>query len=133
MREKKAKDIIISGVEGCADTATALIDGKFTAGSLINGIYNAGGSLNEDDNNFLMKLLRLCDQNIKASSDKYGYGSDHRDYIMDLIEAYLKIYPDRVESFMFNNNNYLYFDSDVYVRPRNEKYFFDGKTPRADL
>ena len=51
--EQKAKDIINSGVEGCADTATVLIDGKFTAGSLINGIYNAGGSLNKMTTIFL--------------------------------------------------------------------------------
>lgn len=60
-----------------------------------------------------------------------GYWGDHWDYYMDLIEAYVQIYPDGEEALMYDNQ-LRYFFSTATVKPRSEKYVltltFDGKS-----
>ena len=98
------------------------------------------------------QLFSLCDQlkiNRTANNDDFinpilanakdlamavygsGYWADHWDYYLDMIEAYLAIYPDGEESLMYDNE-LRYFFSTATVRPRSEKYVldytFDGKS-----
>jgi hypothetical protein len=60
-----------------------------------------------------------------------GYWADHWDYYLDMIEAYLDIYPDQEETLMYENE-LRYFFSTATVRPRSQKYVldytFDGKS-----
>jgi hypothetical protein len=53
-----------------------------------------------------------------------GYWADHWDYYIDLIEAYIAIYPDGEEALMYDNE-LRYFFSTATVRPRSEKYVLD--------
>jgi hypothetical protein len=53
-----------------------------------------------------------------------GYWGDHWDYYIDLIEAYLGIFPDGEESLMYDNQ-LNYFFSTATVKPRSEKYIVD--------
>lgn len=121
-------------VEECVidkkDVVEKILEKSFTAGSLINGIYNNGVKLCVSDDEFLEKILKCCEQNFEASTDKYGNWSDHWDYLMDLIDCYLKVYPDRLKELLFDNCNYKYFDSDVFITPRDEKYYFNGEEAR---
>lgn len=107
-----------------------ILSSDFTAGSLINGIYNNKVKLNVNDDVFLERVLSNCEQNFEASTDKYGNWSDHWDYLLDLVDCYLRVYPDRFESLLFENTNYKYFDSDVFIIPRDKKYYFNGKEAR---
>jgi hypothetical protein len=52
---------------------------------------------------------------------KSGYWADHWDYYIDLIEAYLSIYPDVEEEVMYDTS-LRYFFSPAVVKPRAEKY-----------
>jgi hypothetical protein len=98
------------------------------------------------------QLFSLCDQlkiNRTKSNDEFinpiiahaedramavygqGYWADHWDYYLDMIEAYLAIYPDKEEELLYDNE-LRYFFSTATVRPRSEKYVldmtFDGKS-----
>lgn len=53
-----------------------------------------------------------------------GYWADHWDYYLDLIEAYLGVFPDGEESLMYDTT-LRYFFSTATVRPRSEKYVLD--------
>jgi hypothetical protein len=99
----------------------ALISGKFTPGKIINYIYNHNVKCNLSDEELLKELLALAYQNIEAEFGE-GYWTDHWTYNMDLIESYLKIYPDKLEELLFENNTYKFFDSPAYVVPRKDKY-----------
>ena len=66
-------------------------------------------------------ILGNCHQEISASFSE-GYWIDHWTYNVDLLENYLSVYPDKMESLLFVNNDYGYFHSLVYVNPRSEKY-----------
>lgn len=50
-----------------------------------------------------------------------GYWGDHWDYYMDLIEAYLAIFPDGEEALMYDRP-LRYFFSTATVKPRSQKY-----------
>lgn len=126
----RLNEIIAENVISGADELKKLMQGKFTAGSLINGIYAHKIGLKCTDDGLLSKILPLCRQHFEASTDKYGYWSDHWDYLLDLVDCYLKVYPDRLSSLLLDNRNYKYFDSDVFVTPRSIKYVYDGHQPR---
>jgi len=53
-----------------------------------------------------------------------GYWGDHWDYYIDLIEAYLGVFPDKEESLMYDKQ-LRYFFSTATVKPRAEKYVLD--------
>ncbi|MBR1931043.1 MAG: cellobiose phosphorylase [Lachnospiraceae bacterium] len=94
---------------------------KFTFGQVINGIFRKELSLSMDEDDFLQELSELCEQNIEAGFGE-GYWSDHFDYNFDLVEDFLKIYPDMKENLLYNNRTYRFYDSPERVMPRSEKY-----------
>lgn len=50
-----------------------------------------------------------------------GYWSDHWTYNLDLIESYLKIYPEKEKELLFDNS-YTWFLSQAAVNPRKKRY-----------
>lgn len=128
--EENVKKIIDESVNSNANDIFEIVSKKFTAGSLINGIYKCNAELKVSDEQFLGALLEKCDQNFEASTDKFGNWSDHWDYLLDLIESYKKVYPDKMSELLYDNREYKYFDSDLFVMPRSKKYFYNGKEPR---
>ena len=107
-----------------------ILSKKFTPGLLINGIFNNKVKLNISDDEFLAKVIEFTVQNIEGSTDKEGNWSDHFDYLLDLVDSFIKIFPDKIEQLVFDNYNYKYFDSEVFINPRSIKYVFDGKSAK---
>jgi hypothetical protein len=64
-------------------------------------------------------ILCDCEVNDKALTEE-GYWTDHFIYLLDVLENFFKIYPDKKAEILFNNN-YKYFYSGLYVLPRDEK------------
>ncbi|MDR0426778.1 MAG: hypothetical protein LBH24_06405 [Clostridiales bacterium] len=50
-----------------------------------------------------------------------GYWSDHFVYPLDLLENYLRVYPETREDVLLGSRAYTYFDSGVYVLPQSER------------
>ena len=50
-----------------------------------------------------------------------GYWSDHWTYLLDLLESYAAIYPDRIAG-LFHECRYSFYDPIHFVRPRSAKY-----------
>lgn len=101
----------------------------FTPGKLYKLIldkkYTPSVSMDE-----LLKLaLSYSTQNIMAVYGE-GYWSDHWTYNMDLIDSYLSVYPENKTALLFENTDYRYFDSHVFVLPRSEKYVLNGNIVR---
>lgn len=93
----------------------------FTPGKIASVLkrYQIELTITEDD--FLGKLLELCEQNVEAGFGE-GYWSDHWDYNLDLIENYLKVYPEKKAALLFGDKTYRFYDSPARVLPRSEKY-----------
>ncbi len=51
-----------------------------------------------------------------------GFWSDHWIYNLDHLEQFVSIYPDKKKWLLYDKNDFTFYDSDHYVRPRREKY-----------
>jgi hypothetical protein len=65
-------------------------------------------------------VLAQADEIEDAEFDR-GYWSDHWSYLVDLLENYAAIFPDRLAS-LFIDKWYSFFDSAHHVQPRSHKY-----------
>jgi len=75
---------------------------------------------NED----FVNTITAAAEDLPIATFGQGYWADHWDYYIDLIEAYLNIFPDQEEHLMYDIK-LRYFFSTATVKPRNEKYVLD--------
>ncbi len=97
-----------------------LLAGAFTPGQACTVIAEHAIPI-KDEEALVNKLLGLSEEQLEAGFGE-GYWSDHWDYLMDLIENYLLIFPDKKQELLFGRNDYRYYDSVGIVRPRKETY-----------
>ena len=57
-----------------------------------------------------------------------GYWTDHWIYTLDLIEAYLRVYPEKKNELLWGKKDCTYFDTKCFVNPRRLRY---EKTPKG--
>lgn len=127
-QDKKASvaELVKNNVKQKADRLLKLTEQAFTPGRIANFIAGNHIEVSCGEDAFLEKLLECCDQNIEAGFGE-GYWSDHWDYNMDLIDSYLRIYPDKEKELLFLDNSYRFYDSPARVLPRSEKYVINRK------
>lgn len=110
-----------------ADFIKKKLAGTYTPGDLLQSISNRDIQLSVALPEFLKKVLSRSSQNIEAEFGE-GYWMDHWTYNLDLIENYLKVFPENKKQLLFEDLGYKYFYSPVVVNPRSEKYVLvDGK------
>ncbi|MDZ5472291.1 cellobiose phosphorylase [Bacillus sp. 31A1R] len=110
-----------------ADFVKNKLAGTYTPGDLLQTITDKGIQLEVSLPEFLKKVLSKSNQKIEAEFGE-GYWMDHWTYNLDLIENYLKVFPDKKKQLLFEDTDYKYFHSPVFVLPRSEKYVLtDGK------
>jgi hypothetical protein len=80
----------------------------------------------EDPAAILQDILQAAEEIEDAEFDR-GYWSDHWSYLVDLLESYAAIFPERVAG-LFQEQPCTFFDPTHFVRPRAEKYL---KTPQG--
>ncbi len=126
------KDEIITYIkentQGDISKLLELVRKSYTPGQIAKtiGTYHIDTKGKEDV--LTTKILECSEQKIEAGFGE-GYWSDHFGYNMDLIEDYLKIYPDRLEELLWDDS-YGYYDSPVVVLERSEKYVLAKKGVR---
>jgi hypothetical protein len=108
-----------------------LLQGSFTPGSVINTMANHNISSTLEDSLLFEEVFANATQNYEAHFGE-GYWIDHWTYILDLVENYEGIYPDRMNEKLFDDITYKYFESPILVLPRDEKICLnkDGKIRR---
>lgn len=106
--------------------------GTFTPGDILQTISDRDIQLTTPLPEFLKRVLSRSSQNIEAEFGE-GFWMDHWTYNLDLIENYLKVFPENKEHLLFGDDGYKYFYSPVIVNPRSEKYVLvDGKVRQYD-
>jgi len=93
---------------------------KFTPGSIINTLENEGIKTNYSDQEIFDAIFPHAEQHYEAHFAE-GYWIDHWTYILDLVENYQSVYPDRMTEKLYKETDYKYFSSPVTVLPRDEK------------
>ena len=94
----------------------------FTPGSLLSFIELKEIRLVKNKlDEFLNEILTISNKEDMAEFQE-GYWIDHWTYNNDLIEKYISVFPDRIVDLLFNKNEFTYFDSVEFVKPRDKKY-----------
>jgi len=107
----------------------AVFSEKFTPGMISMKILLDNIKLSITEEAFIDLVIAGSTQHIEAVFGE-GYWVDHFTYNFDLIENYLSVYPDQIESLLYDDKSYEYYDSPVEVLPRNKKY---GLTKNGDI
>lgn len=94
-----------------------ILKDEFTPGDLATQLKKE--NLNVEEN--LNLIIKESKPIIKATFGE-GYWEDHFTYLDDIIDSIESIYPDKIDDIVFNNQNYLIYNSGVYVKPRIEKH-----------
>lgn len=100
--------------------AGVLKGGAFRPGQLFDIADSVGIHRINDDAKFINTILAAAEDRAVGSFGQ-GYWADHWDYYMDLIEAYLSIFPDGEEELMYDSE-LRYFFSTATIKPRHLKY-----------
>lgn len=119
--DKEKLSEVLSYVKDKDGSVENILSNNFTPGMLVNHIINENIEVSIDTEEFLQKVLKESTQEYEANFGE-GYWSDHWTYNMDLVESYLKIYPDKIEEFVFNDSTYKFFESPETVLKRSQKY-----------
>lgn len=98
----------------------ALFARPFTPGALLAWATTFGVAAS-DRQRWLMNVLERCERTLVATSDAGGYWIDHWTYIVDLLDAYADVYPDRVAE-VLTQMRVGWFTPEIVVRPRTQKY-----------
>lgn len=93
-----------------------LLKGEFTPGKIAMLLEGTATPMEET----IRTILKDSRPVIKASFGE-GYWEDHFTYLMDAVESFLAVYPDELETFLFDRL-YPYFVSPIKVLPRKDKY-----------
>lgn len=126
---KQAEALLSSLVRDKKGILAKLIKKPFTPGMIAQTIAVNGLEVTGDEDYLMEELLKLSNQEIEAGFLE-GYWSDHFDYLLDLVETYLAIYPDKKNQLLFTEETYRIYDSVGVVRPRKDTYVMGANGPR---
>lgn len=97
-----------------------LLEQSFTPGQVFKILAEHDIPVKEEET-LVTTLLAYSTEQLEAGFGE-GYWSDHWDYLLDLVDNYLKIYPDKKKELLIGRDDYLFYDSIGVVRPRKETY-----------
>lgn len=99
----------------------------FLPGVLVLGLEKAGLLAPERAGEFFAELLSKA-RMIENAEHGDGFWIDHWTYNLDLIESYLRIYPERLRRLLMELKEFTFFDNAKIVQPRSVKYrVVDGR------
>ena len=123
-RKEEAVAFIRTQVAGDSTPVENLLDRNFTPGQICSALAENGLQA-ENEEILVAGILGLCREYLEAGYNE-GYWSDHWNYLMDLVENYLLIYPDKKKELLLGRNDYRFYDSVGLVRPRRETYVINN-------
>ncbi|MFH1198696.1 MAG: cellobiose phosphorylase [Candidatus Omnitrophota bacterium] len=101
----------------------------FSPGEVIFFLEDNKIKLNCSYDEFLNTLLSYSSKNQVAEHGE-GFWTDHWAYNLDLLENYLKVYPENLEKILLEKKIFTFFDNAETVRPRAEKYALHNGLPK---
>jgi hypothetical protein len=98
----------------------------FTPGQLLRAIADGELGLKVSPEALVAQVLTHAQQHFQAAPGE-GYWIDHWIYNLDLIDAYLAVYPDKRDELLFGTPTVPFFDSPAIVQPRARKVVLTGE------
>jgi len=128
-RVRDPEGIVALFAAGDKEKLAATLSAPFTLGALFDLIETEGIDLPCEKTEFLDLLMRHSER-IDHAVPNEGYWTDHWHYNLDLIEAFLGVYPDELENLLLRKNDFTFYDNYVVVVPRAEKHVLFHDEPR---
>lgn len=119
-QEEAARKVVLHQITGNAEPVLKILNGAFTPGQICRVMAEQELSV-ADEEALVAALLALSEEQLEAGFGE-GYWSDHWDYLMDLVENYLSVFPEKKQELLLGRKDYRFYDSPVQVRPRSETY-----------
>ncbi len=107
----------------------SLIEKPFTPGGLLKQLEEMEIDLRVSTIVFLEQALQDADRYFDAEYGE-GYWTDHWTYNLDLIDSYLAVYPEKSVTLLFKQIDLPFFESPIFVQPRDRKYILVNNKPR---
>lgn len=107
------------------EALSPLLSQPFTPGALLKGIAKGEMRLAVSPQEFIGNVLTQAEATFEATFGE-GYWVDHWIYNLDLLDAYLAVFPDRKDELLYGRPVIPYFDSPAFVQPRRLKTVLAG-------
>ncbi len=101
----------------------------FTPGDVIFFLEDNKIRLKKSYDEFLNTVLSACEK-IQEAEHGEGFWTDHWTYNLDLLESYLGVYPEKLNTLVFQKKAFTFYDNAETVRPRREKYVLHNGLPK---
>ncbi|MBP5179881.1 MAG: hypothetical protein J6127_01135, partial [Clostridiales bacterium] len=105
--------------ENYPEALRGLLTKPFTPGSLADKMISLG--LEEKIDETVASALTDSVPEINSEFGE-GYWTDHWIYTLDLVESYLRVYPDKKDELLWGSSDCTYFDTKCFVNPRRLRY-----------
>ncbi|MBN3033489.1 MAG: cellobiose phosphorylase [Candidatus Saganbacteria bacterium] len=112
-----------------AQPPAELLLSPFLLGFLLNFIERIGCRYKTSREAFAGDLLAAAITEEGASHGE-GFWTDHFSYNTDLLESFACLFPERLDSLLFDEKDFTFFDNDHVVVPRGEKHRLAGQSVR---
>ncbi|MDO8602854.1 MAG: hypothetical protein Q7O04_03280 [Candidatus Omnitrophota bacterium] len=103
------------------DRIKPLVSIGFTPGRLFMDMERLGIKLKTGWHDFLQALSGNCVAMYDAEHGE-GFWIDHWTYNLDLVESFLKVYPERLKEILLDKKEFTFYDNSFCVKPRSERY-----------
>jgi len=108
------------GVSQGSDKLEAILKKGFMPGDLLN-LVTREIPINGKAEDFLTRILGACTKAELAEPGE-GFWTDHWTYNLDLVESYLRLYPEKLKELLLEGKIFHFFLNDFYVLPRDKRF-----------
>ena len=120
IREKQRNNLIHLHFGKNKERLDELFSRKFTPGDLVNFVERNEIEVLTNEEKYLSEIIDNSDMRIESNFGE-GYWIDHFTYIMDLVESYIAVYPDKFNDYYLNKNIFMYYQSPIRILNQDEK------------
>lgn len=120
IREKQKHSLINTHFGKNKEKLEDLFSRKFSPGDLVNFVERNEVEVLTKENDYLAEIIDNSDMRIESNFGE-GYWIDHFTYILDLIESYIAIYPDKFNDYYLKKNIFMYYQSPIKILEQKEK------------
>jgi hypothetical protein len=111
----------VLGLSDRTEPLQPILKRPFSLGEVVRAIHATPIELSVDLETFIAEVMSRATQHLDATHGE-GYWVDHWLYNLDLIDAYLAVYPDKEDELLLGEATVGYFDSAAMVPPRTRRY-----------
>jgi hypothetical protein len=122
-----AQEILLAGMKP-KKVLAEVISRPFTPGEVLQAINMHDLDVHMPFEAFISQVLSQAEQQIETEFGE-GYWVDHWTYNLDLIENYLRIFPEKKDQLLFQALKLPYYQSPEVVLPRDKKYVLIDQKP----